>query len=104
MTHHGKCFWRPEEPFPYPDPCPYEWTLAGDIFASPIVTNSSVKTVTFPLPGVEWVDWWNEDLVYNAYVERGRAVHPRLAYRGAAERAHGGPRWRAVVVGTWVAR
>ena len=67
LKFHGKCFWRPGEEFPYPDPCPYEWTLAGDIFASPVVTNSTSKTVTFPEAGQQWASWWDDSEVYNGY-------------------------------------
>ena len=69
LEHQGKCFWKRGEPLPFPDPCPYEWTLARDIFTSPMVTNTTtVKTVTFPYPGEQWVDWWDDSRVYNAYV------------------------------------
>jgi hypothetical protein len=69
LEHRGKCFWRPDEPFPYPDPCPYEWTLGRDIFTSPLVSNTTTtKTVTFPYAGEQWVDWWDDRAVFNGCV------------------------------------
>ena len=84
MEHQGKCFWRPGEAFPYPDPCTYEWTLARDIFTSPVVTNSTTRVITFPYAGEQWVDWFNEALVYNGYVPNAQAQTTKRTGDGRA--------------------
>lgn len=64
MQPQGKCFWRPGEDAPFPDPCPYEYKLADDIFVSPIVQNATTRVVNFPA-GDQWVDWWDGLSVFN---------------------------------------
>ena len=68
MFYQGTCFYDGENK-PFPDPCPYTWKLATDIFVAPIVDNSTMRNVTFPDDEATiWVNWYDNS-EYKGYAD-----------------------------------